>query len=33
VATLRGPQIAADFERMVADYVERRFGSGRQAAE
>jgi len=33
-ATLRGPTIAADFEKMVADYIERRFGhGGRQAAE
>jgi (E)-4-hydroxy-3-methylbut-2-enyl-diphosphate synthase len=33
-ATLRGPNIAADFEKMVADYIERRFGhGGRQAAE
>jgi (E)-4-hydroxy-3-methylbut-2-enyl-diphosphate synthase len=32
VATLRGPGIAADFEKMVADYIESRFG-GRQAAE
>ena len=32
-ATLKGPTIAADFEKMVADYIERRFGSGRQAAE
>lgn len=32
-ATLRGPNIAADFEKMVADYVERRFGAGRAAAE
>ncbi|MCO5064630.1 MAG: flavodoxin-dependent (E)-4-hydroxy-3-methylbut-2-enyl-diphosphate synthase [Rhizobiaceae bacterium] len=32
-ATLRGPDIARDFERMVADYIERRFGRGRQAAE
>jgi (E)-4-hydroxy-3-methylbut-2-enyl-diphosphate synthase len=27
-ATLRGPGIAAEFEQMVADYVERRFGRG-----
>jgi (E)-4-hydroxy-3-methylbut-2-enyl-diphosphate synthase len=26
--TLRGPAIAADFQVMVADYIERRFGSG-----
>jgi (E)-4-hydroxy-3-methylbut-2-enyl-diphosphate synthase len=32
-ATLRGPAIAADFEKMVADYIERRFGQGRAAAE
>jgi len=33
-ATLRGPNIAADFEKMVAQYIERRFGhGGRQAAE
>ncbi len=33
-ATLRGPDIAQDFEKMVADYIEARFGqSGRQAAE
>lgn len=33
-ATLRGPNIAGDFEKMVADYIERRFGhGGRQAAE
>jgi len=31
--TLRGPSIAADFEKMVADYIERRFGGGRAAAE
>ncbi len=32
--TLRGPDIAQDFEKMVADYIEARFGqSGRQAAE
>ncbi len=28
VATLRGPNIAADFKAMVADYIERRFGAG-----
>jgi (E)-4-hydroxy-3-methylbut-2-enyl-diphosphate synthase len=33
VATLRGPAIARDFETMVADYVERRFGRRRAAAE
>ncbi|MER8519335.1 flavodoxin-dependent (E)-4-hydroxy-3-methylbut-2-enyl-diphosphate synthase [Mesorhizobium sp. M0644] len=33
-ATLRGPSIAADFEKMVADYIERRFGQhGKAAAE
>jgi (E)-4-hydroxy-3-methylbut-2-enyl-diphosphate synthase len=32
VATLRGPHIAEDFQRMVADYIEARFGD-RQAAE
>jgi (E)-4-hydroxy-3-methylbut-2-enyl-diphosphate synthase len=33
-ATLRGPDIAAEFEKMVADYIEARFGrQGRQAAE
>ena len=32
--TLRGPGIAEEFEKMVADYVEQRFGSGgKQAAE
>jgi (E)-4-hydroxy-3-methylbut-2-enyl-diphosphate synthase len=30
-ATLRGPNIAADFEQMVADYVERRFGVATEA--
>ena len=25
-ATLRGPDIARDFEKMVADYIEQRFG-------
>jgi (E)-4-hydroxy-3-methylbut-2-enyl-diphosphate synthase len=29
-ATLRGPDIAADFEKMVAGYIERRFGQGEQ---
>ncbi|MER8760900.1 flavodoxin-dependent (E)-4-hydroxy-3-methylbut-2-enyl-diphosphate synthase [Mesorhizobium sp. M0968] len=34
VATLRGPSIAADFEKMVSDYIERRFGQhGKAAAE
>ena len=32
-ATLRGPAIAEDFQEMVADYIEQRFGSGRAAAE
>jgi (E)-4-hydroxy-3-methylbut-2-enyl-diphosphate synthase len=33
-ATLRGPQIAAEFKQMVVDYIERRFGrAGRNAAE
>jgi len=32
-ATLRGPTLAADFKQMVADYIERRFGQGRTAAE
>ncbi|MER8711474.1 flavodoxin-dependent (E)-4-hydroxy-3-methylbut-2-enyl-diphosphate synthase [Mesorhizobium sp. M1295] len=33
-ATLRGPSIAADFEKMVSDYIERRFGQhGKAAAE
>ena len=31
-ATLRGPAIAQDFQRMVADYIERRFGTGGRAA-
>ena len=31
--TLRGPGIAADFKTMVADYIERRYGKGRAAAE
>jgi (E)-4-hydroxy-3-methylbut-2-enyl-diphosphate synthase len=26
-ATLRGPTLAEDFRKMVADYVEKRFGS------
>ncbi len=33
VATLRGPNIAAEFKDMVAAYIERRFGSGARAAE
>ncbi|TPN78583.1 flavodoxin-dependent (E)-4-hydroxy-3-methylbut-2-enyl-diphosphate synthase [Mesorhizobium sp. CU2] len=32
-ATLRGPSIAADFEKMVADYIEQRYGHGKAAAE
>ncbi len=32
-ATLRGPAIAEDFQKMVADYIEAKYGSGRQAAE
>jgi (E)-4-hydroxy-3-methylbut-2-enyl-diphosphate synthase len=33
-ATLRGPGIAKEFQKMVADYVEQRFGHGRtEAAE
>jgi (E)-4-hydroxy-3-methylbut-2-enyl-diphosphate synthase len=33
-ATLRGPEIAAEFQKMVADYIEARFGAaGRRAAE
>ncbi|RNJ43375.1 4-hydroxy-3-methylbut-2-en-1-yl diphosphate synthase [Mesorhizobium erdmanii] len=31
-ATLRGTSIAADFEKMVADYIEQRFGRGGKAA-
>ncbi|ECI7685996.1 4-hydroxy-3-methylbut-2-en-1-yl diphosphate synthase, partial [Salmonella enterica subsp. enterica] len=31
-ATLRGPNIAEDFEKMVGDYIERRFGHGGRAA-
>jgi len=33
VATLRGATLAADFKRMVTDYIERRFGQDRSAAE
>ncbi len=34
VATLRGPTVARDFQKMVIDYIERRFGEGsRTAAE
>jgi (E)-4-hydroxy-3-methylbut-2-enyl-diphosphate synthase len=32
-ATLRGPDIARDFEKMVAAYIEQRFGRGKAAAE
>ena len=32
-ATLRGPDIAREFERMVAAYIEQRFGRGNPAAE
>ena len=31
--TLRGPTIAAEFKRLVADYIEKRFGGERAAAE
>ena len=31
-ATLRGPAIAEDFQKMVADYIEQRFGAGGTAA-
>jgi (E)-4-hydroxy-3-methylbut-2-enyl-diphosphate synthase len=31
--TLRGPNIASDFEALVADYIEKRFGQNRTAAE
>ncbi len=31
-ATLRGPAIAAEFQQMVADYIEQRFGTGGRAA-
>ncbi|MCB1454187.1 MAG: flavodoxin-dependent (E)-4-hydroxy-3-methylbut-2-enyl-diphosphate synthase [Rhizobiaceae bacterium] len=31
-ATLRGPTIAGDFQKMVAEYIENRFGAGGQAA-
>ncbi|MEX6508244.1 flavodoxin-dependent (E)-4-hydroxy-3-methylbut-2-enyl-diphosphate synthase [Jiella sp. M17.18] len=31
--TLRGPNIAEEFQTMVADYIERRFGTGAAAAE
>ncbi|MGY6707746.1 MAG: flavodoxin-dependent (E)-4-hydroxy-3-methylbut-2-enyl-diphosphate synthase [Rhizobiaceae bacterium] len=32
-ATLRGPGIAEDFQKMVADYIEARFGADQRAAE
>jgi (E)-4-hydroxy-3-methylbut-2-enyl-diphosphate synthase len=32
-ATLRGPSIARDFEKMVGDYIEQRYGHGKAAAE
>ena len=32
-ATLRGPSIAQDFEKMVADYIEQRYGHGKAAAQ
>ncbi|TPI35497.1 flavodoxin-dependent (E)-4-hydroxy-3-methylbut-2-enyl-diphosphate synthase [Mesorhizobium sp. B3-1-9] len=32
-ATLRGPSIAQDFEKMVGDYIEQRYGNGKAAAE
>jgi (E)-4-hydroxy-3-methylbut-2-enyl-diphosphate synthase len=33
-ATLRGPTVSADFQKMVIDYIERRYGHGaRTAAE
>lgn len=31
--TLRGPRIAEEFQALVADYIEKRFGSSRSAAE
>ncbi|KPQ09820.1 MAG: (E)-4-hydroxy-3-methylbut-2-en-1-yl diphosphate synthase IspG [Saliniramus fredricksonii] len=31
--TLRGPQIANEFKELVVDYIEKRYGSGRDAAE
>ncbi len=31
-ATLKGPNIAADFEKMVGDYIEQRFGQGGKVA-
>jgi (E)-4-hydroxy-3-methylbut-2-enyl-diphosphate synthase len=32
-ATLRGPTLAADFMKMVQDYIEKRFGQGHKANE
>jgi carbon-monoxide dehydrogenase large subunit len=32
-ATLRGPNLAADFKQIVTDYIERRFGGAQRAAE
>ncbi|MEJ5082656.1 MULTISPECIES: flavodoxin-dependent (E)-4-hydroxy-3-methylbut-2-enyl-diphosphate synthase [unclassified Ochrobactrum] len=32
VTTLRGPEIAADFQKMVAEYIENRFGLGQKVA-
>jgi len=31
--TLRGPTVAADFQKIVVDYIEQRFGTQRSAAE
>jgi (E)-4-hydroxy-3-methylbut-2-enyl-diphosphate synthase len=31
--TLRGASIAAEFKQIVADYIERRFGGAKSAAE
>ena len=31
-ATLRGADIAGEFQKMLADYIEQRFGKGKQAA-
>ena len=33
VATLRGPAIAEDFQKMVADYIENRYGLGAKKPE
>jgi (E)-4-hydroxy-3-methylbut-2-enyl-diphosphate synthase len=33
VATLRGATLTTDFKQMVLDYIERRFGSHKRAAE